>query len=79
MPYSLTFVCSLPLSTVIVSPSEIETTLPERAKRGEAITRIAKDLINDTQYSSGFYFLRDAVLYEFYFYFYSSPLVGLIR
>lgn len=32
MPYSLTFVCSLPFSTVIVSPSWTETTLAIRAK-----------------------------------------------
>lgn len=44
MPYSLTFVCSLPFSTVIVSPSDIFTTLAGKAKRGQAITRIAKGL-----------------------------------
>ena len=33
MPKSLTLTCCLPCNTVIVSPSWIETTLPERAKR----------------------------------------------
>nr|DAO44648.1 MAG TPA: hypothetical protein [Caudoviricetes sp.] len=37
MPYSLTFVCSLPLSTVIVSPSDIFMTLAEKARRDRGI------------------------------------------
>ena len=45
MPYSLTFVCSLPFSTVIVSPSDIFMTLAEKAKRGQAIIKIAKNLV----------------------------------
>ena len=47
MPKSLTLICSrCCVSIVIVSPPEIETTLPERAKRGQAITKIAATNFN---------------------------------
>ena len=45
MPNSLTLTCCLPCNTVIVSPSDIFMTLAEKAKRGQAIIKTAKNLV----------------------------------